>query len=185
MRRTMTVLLIVLLLVPELPARSNNDWEKVKKLKPGTAVQILLWSGDNLRGRIDSVGDAGLHLTMADGSSSQTSRLSELDRISIRRIARIRQPNLPDPKRWMLTGALAGGAIGLTAGTVADLKHGGNYRWFGGGLGGAGMGFLASCMALAAVGIVDVSRGLRRKVVYEDNVNHPPNGERGSATPSP
>lgn len=179
MRRTMTVLLIVLLLVPELPARSNNDWEKVKKLKPGTAVQILLWSGDNLRGRIDSVGDAGLHLTMADGSSSQTSRLSELDRISIRRIARI--PPTPP------------------AGSQALDAHRGRGRrrnWVDGRngcgpeprrplplarrVGGAGMGFLASCMALAVVGSVEVGRGLRRrKVVYEDEVHHPPNGKRG------
>jgi hypothetical protein len=80
----------------------------------------------------------------------------------------------------MLTGALAGGAIGLTAGTVADLNHGVHYHWLEGGLGGAGTGFLASCMALAAVGSVEVGRSLRRrKVVYEDEVHHPPNGEHG------
>lgn len=175
MRRTMAVLFIVLLQVPELTARTNSNWENVKKLKSGTDVEILLWTGDNLRGKIDHASETGLHLSMAYSSRSQAGRLRELDRVSIRRIIRIRQPHLPDPTRWMLTGAVAGGAIGLTAGTITDLKYGNNYHWFEGGLGGAGLGFLASCMALAAVGSVDVARGFRRgKVVYEDKMNHPP-----------
>jgi hypothetical protein len=175
MRRTLTALLIVLLLVPELPARSNRDWETVKKLKPGTPIEVLLWSGENLRGEIDGVSDAGLQLAMAGSNGPGVGRLRQFDRTSIRRIVLIRKLNLPDSKRWMVTGAVAGGAIGFTAGAVTDLKQGGNYHWFEGALGGAAMGFFVSCAALFAAGVVDVARGSRHhKVVYEDKSIHPP-----------
>jgi hypothetical protein len=173
MRRTLTALLVVLLLALELPARSNRDWENVKKLKPGTTVEILLWSGQVLSGEIDSVTDAGLQL--APPGRHQAGLLHEVDRAAIRRIVRLHHPYLPDSRRWMLTGALAGGAVGVTAGAVADIRHGGNYHWFEGALGGAALGFLVSCAGLAAVGTVDVARlANHRKVVYEDKSNHPP-----------
>jgi hypothetical protein len=184
-RRTLTPLLIVLLLAPELPARTNRDWENVKKLKPGTIVQIWLWSGDILSGEVDAVSDAGLQLATADRSAPQANWLRQVDRTTIRRIVRFRQPNLPNSNKWMITGAVGGGAIGVTAGAIADLKQGSNYHWFEGALGGAGMGFLFSCAALAAVGSVDLAQGLRRgRVVYEDKGNHPPNGDPKSATPN-
>jgi hypothetical protein len=173
MRRTLATLLIALLLALELPARSNRDWESVKKLKPGTTVEILLWSGQYLSGKIDAVTDAGLQL--APPGRHQAGWLHEVDRASIRRIVRIHHPYLPDSRRWMLTGALAGGAVGVTAGAVADIRHGGNYHWFEGALGGAGLGFLVSCAALATVGTADVAQLPRhRKVVYEDKSNHAP-----------
>jgi len=173
MRRTLATLLIILLLAPELPARSNRDWENVKKLKPGTTVEILLWSGQYLNGEVDAVTDVGLQL--APPGRHQAGSLHEVDRTTIRRIVRLRHPYLPDSRRWMLTGALAGGAVGVTAGGVADIRHGGNYHWFEGALGGAGLGFLVACAALAAIATVDVARlADRHKVVYEDKSNHRP-----------
>lgn len=175
MRRTLTALLIVLLLGPELPARSNHDWENVKKLRPGTPIEILLWSGENFRGNVAGVSDTGLQLATARSTGPGVGRLQQFDRTSIRRIVLIRQLKLPDSKRWMIAGAVAGGAIGLTAGAVTDVKQGGNYHWFEGALGGAGMGFFVSCAALAATGVVGAARGLQpRKVVYEDKSIHPP-----------
>ena len=173
MRRTIAALMIVLLLAPELPARSSRDWENVKKLKPGATVEILLWNGQNLSGEIDAVTDTGLQLAPPD--RHQAGLLHEVGRTTIRRIVRLREPYLPDGRRWMVTGAVAGGAIGLTAGAVADVRHGGNYHWFEGAFGGAGLGFLVSCAGLAAVGAVDVGRlARRRKVVYEDKSNRAP-----------
>jgi hypothetical protein len=185
MRRILTALLIALLFAPELPARSNRDWEDVKKLKPGTSVEIWLWSGENLSGEIDDVSDTGLRVVMVNRSHTRLGPLREVDRETIRRIASFRKPHLPDTGRWMLRGVLVGGAIGLTAGVVSDARHGGNYHWFEGALGGAGLGFFASCAALGTVGIVELARGLhRRKVVYEDKGNHLPHGDRGSITPN-
>jgi hypothetical protein len=45
----------------------------VKKLKRGASVEILLWSGENLREKIDDVSDAGLQLDMIDRNNPQLS----------------------------------------------------------------------------------------------------------------
>jgi len=158
----------------ELPARSNHNWENVKNLKPGTNVRVLLWSGEELSGAVDAVSDVGLQLATVGSSGPGVGWLRDIDRTSIRRIVRIRKSNLPDPKRWMLRSAVAGGAIGLTAGAVSDMEHGDNYHWFEGALGGAGLGFFASCAAQLAVGTVELAKGMRgEKVVYEDQGNNP------------
>ena len=181
MRRTLTALLILLLLAPDLPARTNRNWEEAKKLKPGTSVEVWLWSGEDLWGEIDEVSDTGLRVIMVNRTHTRLGP-RQVDRGTIRRIAIFLRPHLPDPERWMLTGALAGGTIGLTAGVVADARHGGNYHWFEGALGGAGLGFVVTCAALAAVGIADSARGLqRRKVVYEDKGEHLPQGDLGKS----
>ena len=174
MRRTLTAILIVLLLAGELPARSNHNWENVKKLKPGAAVRVLLWSGEELSGVVDAVSNGGLRLVTVGSNGPGVGWLRNIDRTSIRSIVRIRKPNLPDPNRWMIRGAAAGGAIGLTGGAVSDIKHGDNYHWFEDALGGAGLGFFASCAALTAVGAVDLAKAVRgEKVVYEDQGNNP------------
>ena len=174
MRRTLTAVLIVMLFARELPARSNHNWENVKKLKPGTSVRVLLWSGQELSGAVDAVSAVGLRLATVGSNGPGVGWLRDIDRASIRRIVRIRKPNLPNPERWMIRGAAAGGAIGLTAGAVSDIKHGDNYHWLGGALGGAELGFFASCAALTAVGAVDLAQAVRgEKVVYEDQGNNP------------
>jgi hypothetical protein len=174
MRRTLTAVLIVLLVARELPARSNHNWENVKKLKSGSTVRVLLWSGEELSGAVDGVSNVGLQLATVGSNGPGVGWLRNIDRTSIRRIVRIRKSNLPNPQRWMIRGAVAGGAIGLTAGAVSDIKHGDNYHWFEGTLGGAGLGFFASCAALLAVGTVSLAQGVRgQKVVYEDQGNNP------------
>src|SRR5258708_33394006 len=145
MRRTLTAVLIVMLFARELPARSNHNWENVKKLKPSTSVRVLLWSGQELSGAVDAVSAVGLRLATVGSNGPGVGWLRNIDRASIRRIGRIRALNLPDPKRWMIRGAAAGGAIGLTTGAVSDIRRGDNYQWFEGALGGAGFGFFSSC----------------------------------------
>jgi hypothetical protein len=173
MWRTLAAVLILLLLARELPSRSNHNWENVKKLKPGTIVRVLLWSGEEPSGAVDAVSNVGLRVATVGRNGPGVGWLRDIDRTRIRRIVRIRKSNLPDPKRWMVRSAVAGGAIGLTAGAVSDIKHGDNYHWFEGALGGAGLGFFASCAALLAVGTVDLAQGVRgEKVVYEDQGNN-------------
>jgi hypothetical protein len=176
MRRTLAAMLIVLLFVPGLPARSNHDWENVKKLKSGTSVEVLLSSGETISGEVEGISDAGMQIATVGGNiDPRIGWLRDVDRARIRRIVRIRQTNLPDAKRWMITGAVAGGAIGVTTGAVADVRHGGDYHWAEGALGGAGLGFLVSCAALAAVGAVQLAQLPRhRQVVYEDKSVHAP-----------
>jgi hypothetical protein len=176
MRRTLTVLivipLLVVLFVPDLPARNNTDWNNVKRLKRGASVEILLWSGENLRGKIDEVSDAGVQLTMMiDRGNPQLGIQYQFERTTIRRIVTVRQLDLPDPKRWIVTGTVAGGGIGFVGGAIADVTHGTNYHWLTGGFGGAIAGLLVSCVAVAAVGGVDMARARQReKVVYSADV---------------
>jgi hypothetical protein len=176
MRRTVTTVLIVLLFVPELPARSDHGWENVKKLKAGTSVEVLLSSGEDVCGEINSASDTGVQIATASGNVDQRiGWLRDVDRASVRRIVRFRRNNLPDSKRWMIAGAVAGGAVGVTVGAVGDIRHGNNGRWLLGGLGGAALGFLVSCAALAAVATVEVAQiPGRRQLVYEDKRIQPP-----------
>jgi hypothetical protein len=188
MRRTLTVLIVIRLLVllfgTDLPARNNTDWSNVKKLKRGASVEILLWSGENLRGKIDEVRDAGVQLAMIDRSNPQLGLQYQFERTSIRRIATVRQLNLPDSRRWIVTGTLAGGGIGFVGGAIADVTHGTNYHWLTGSFGGAIAGLLVSCVALAAVGGVDMARARQReKVVYEDTRRTSQPAESNGAAP--
>ena len=169
MRQALAVLIAILLLVPKLAAQNNNDWARVKKLKRGTSVEILLWSGGIVRGKIDGVTDASLNLDMIDRGNSQIGLQHELDRAGIHEITTVRHVSLPDSHRWIVTGAVAGAGIGLAGGAIADIRHGGNYHWLEGGFGGAIAGLVISCVAVAAAGGVELAKGSRgTRIVYDD-----------------
>ncbi|HKN59775.1 MAG TPA: hypothetical protein VJW93_01260 [Candidatus Acidoferrales bacterium] len=176
MRRTLTALLIVLLLAPEVPARGNRGWQNVKKLKPDTPVLISLWSGENLRGLIDNVSDTGLRLAVPDRTNSQVSWERTVDRATIHKIVRLRDlPNLPDRHKWMVAGAVAGATLGVTTGAISDAKEGYQGGWIIGGLAGGLFGAMAGNVAAGLVGIGEATPALlrRRKVVYEDSGPRP------------
>ena len=170
MFRKFACLFAALFLATYLPARTHNDWQNVKKLKSGTPVSILLWSGDAIHGRVNAVDDTGLRIVAFDRTNSGIDSPLDVNRATVSRIVRIRQPHLPDPGRWMIMGALVGGVIGVTSGAIYDGTHHANGRWLTGGMAGAGLGFFASCASLAAVGAVDVGTLVfhHDKVVYED-----------------
>ena len=174
MRRLLVTVLVSLLLVPALPARSKLDWENVKKLKPGAAVEVSLWTGENLRGEVEGVSDTGMQIAAVGGNiDPRVGWLRDFARGNIRSVARIREHSLPNSKKWMIAGALAGGAIGVTQGAARDAEHGNNGRWIVGGFAGAVIGFAASCAALGVVAVVDTTRGIhRREIVYEDTGHH-------------
>jgi hypothetical protein len=169
MRRALAVLLAVLVLANELPAQSKHDWNNVQKLKPRISLQVLLWSGETLTGRLITASNSGLRLAPADAIGTPR----DLARSTVRKVIRTRQHKLPDPEKWMIIGAVAGGAIGTTSGAISDAAHHeNNARWFTGGLAGAALGFFASCAALATVGAVELFH--HNTVVYEDTGTRPP-----------
>ncbi len=173
---TLLTILTILLFAPELLARGNHGWEHVEKLKPGSLVLISLWSGETLSGHVVAVSPTALRLSTSYPVDTGTGPLPEVGRATIRRIVHVRRPKLPDPERWMLTGALVGGGIGLVSGAIDDATHHDSTgHWITGGLGGAGIGFFGSCAALAGVGTAALFR--HNTVVYEDNragrVAHP------------
>lgn len=129
MRKLLGTLFAVLLFAPALFARGNHGWERVEKLKPGSTVLILLWSGETLSGRVETVSPTVLQLRTFDPEDIGIAQLQEFGRANIRRIIHIRRPNLPDPRRWMLTDALIGGGVGLTSGAIYDAVHHENYHW--------------------------------------------------------
>lgn len=186
MRRTLTALLIALLFVPDLPARSNHDWDNVKKVKPGTTLEIQLKNGDHLYGELDQVSDSALRIYAADNNSAQTNWQRDLDRTQIRRIVRFRRSSdFPNPARWMTIGAVAGGAIGVGTGAIGDARHGNNGRWIVDGFAGAILGFFASCAVLAGVALVHVAQLPRHtKLIYEDNSPPPAKDAHRQTSPS-
>jgi hypothetical protein len=170
MRKAFVILFAALVFTPALFAKSKHDWECVEKLKSGTPVLISLWTGRLVSGSVDAVGPDAVRIDTADPEFGVGS-LIDFSRADIRRIVRIRRPNLPDVNRWLLTGVLVGGAIGLTAGAIDDIAHHQNYNWFIRGLGGAGVGFLGSCAILAGFSVVELLVEIFHHhggLVYED-----------------
>jgi len=171
MRRTLAILLIALFFVPGLPARGQYDWNNVTKLKHGTRVAITLWNGDDLSGRIDSVGDASLRLAVPDPTNPQGSWIHTIDRTGIQRIVRVvPPPKLPDPAKAAVVGAVAGGAIGVTSGAISDAKNGYQGRWVLGGFFGALGGATVGVMTAAVIGIAQFPSALAHHttLIYED-----------------
>src|SRR6478736_3913721 len=62
MRRGLILLIISLAVSPAVLARTNQDWGKVGRLKPGSKVLGILWTGDEIQGRLKSVSPTGLSL---------------------------------------------------------------------------------------------------------------------------
>jgi hypothetical protein len=168
-RPLLAVLLATLLAAPAVPARENHDWADVRKVKPGTAVRVLLWSGESLGGELDAVSDSTLRLSVADSSAPQAGWSRTLDRASIHRVSRARRNDPPNPSHWLVGGAVAGGVAGVAVGAVQDAKHGANGRWLLGGFAGAVLGFVAAVAAVGAVAIVKTARNASQvRVIYED-----------------
>jgi hypothetical protein len=174
-RQFLAVLLAALLAAPAATARDIHDWSNVKKLNPGTAVHVQLWSGENLAGELDAASDSTLRLSVSDSTAPQTGWSRTLDRAKIHRVARIRHRDLPNPNHWLIGGAVAGGIAGIAVGAAKDAKQGNNGRWIVDGFGGAVLGFVAALAVVGGVLVVKtVSNSTHVRVVYEDAGNPPP-----------
>ena len=178
MRRVLVSLLAILSCVPGLSARDKSDWANVQKLKPGTPVAILLSAGEELRGYLEAADASGLRLTWLDRNGTLIASSHHVDRMSVRKIIRSRHSKLPqDPGRIMVVSTVAGGAVGATSGAIYDATHYNNAHWLTGGLAGAGIGFLGSCVVLGGIGVIEGSVQLfhHSVVVYEDRSSREPN----------
>jgi hypothetical protein len=177
MRRVMALLLVVLLLAPELPARDTTDWKNVMKLRNGTQVLVWLWNGHRLAGRVESVSDTGLQVATRDGTNPQASWLVGAERAEVRRIVRYRgEADLPDPERVMLIGTAAGIGIGGVAGGILDATGHNQGRGLGYAFIGGTIGLLGSVVVLGVIAVKTLGRGYRREeLVYEDKSTHAPN----------
>jgi len=162
MRRILVVGLVLLSFCGQSLAKDRQDWSRVEKLKPGAKVLVTLWTGEEIAGRVDSVGQGSLGIR----TSSSWKPLQRFARAEIQAIVHLRGPKLPDPDRWMRDGALIGGAVGVTSGAIQDATQGNNGRVLTHGLAGAGLGFFGSCAAMAGVGAVALVH--HDRLVYEE-----------------
>jgi hypothetical protein len=170
MRRICAALLVVLLLSPDLPARDVHQWQNVEKLKRGTPVLILLQNGTEITGEVETVTDSAVEVAVPDSANYQVAWIQTIQRPTIRRITRTPgRPHLPNPGRWMLVGAVAGGAAGVASGAVSDARNGNQARWLIGGLAGSFGGAMFGLVAAAWVGIVQFPRAILRhkRVIFE------------------
>lgn len=164
MRWLLAVALVVSSLCSQAFA-SKHDWERVKRLKHGTSIYVILDKGQPVSGRYAGADDRRLRVATIYPWDNGVPE--EIARENVRRIVHFRHRILPDPGAMIAGGIVIGGAAGLTTGAVSDVRNGTNGRWLIDGLGGAGAGFFGACMAEAGFGVVALFR--HDKVVYEIN----------------
>lgn len=162
MRWLLTMGLIVFSFCPQVFA-GKREWERVKQLKHGTSIYVILDKGQPVSGRFAGADDSGLRVaTIYPWDKGVPEPIA---RENVLRVVHVRRRILPDLGAMMAGGIVIGGGAGLMAGAISDVRHGNNGRWFVGGLGGAGMGFMGACVTKAGFGVVALFR--HDKVVYE------------------
>jgi hypothetical protein len=165
MRHGFTMLLAILILAPNLSADSRHSWNAVEALKPGTFVQVEMWSKKSFRGRIDSVSDSQITLVPDSYGAGSPLPARAVGREEIRRVFRVHEaPHLPNPLVCAVAGALS---TGLALGIEEGIEGGAVGAMFGGGVGALG-GALLGEMACGVVGIVKAMPALAhpRSLIY-------------------
>lgn len=161
--KTLLIIGITLLaFTPQVFAR-KSDWSKVEKLKFGTSLQVDLWSGPAVVGKLVSATDANLRLKLWDGTPMEA-----ISRNDIRRVIQLRRSHLKDPHKLLATGAVIGGVAGATAVAIGDrndCQGCKGFRIVAGGAAGAWFGFLGAAMVGAGMGTADLVH--HSKVIYE------------------
>ena len=174
MRQTLAILLTIFLLVPAAHAQNPHDWTQVDKLKLDDPILIKLWNGEKVRGDFISVSDDQMRLGAYDRHTFGAIRLREINRADIRRVELVRRvQHLPNPKNWVIGGAIVGGAAGVGLGIHRDFSEPsacGHACWLVDVAAAAGLGALAGLMAGGLVGIGRLFR--RNKLIYEDTTAH-------------
>jgi len=159
------------LLFAENCPREASNWENVKKLKPGTNVRVLLWSGQELSGAVDAMSAVGLRLATVGSNGPESAGSAISTARASGGLCAFASPTCHIQTR-MIRSAVAGGAIGLTAGAVSDVNTA-KLPLVRSALGGADLGFFASCAALTASGLSTSRRQCGRKSCVEDQGNNP------------
>lgn len=159
-----TILIVGLLLLQFSPRvlATNHDWTKVEKLKPGTSLEVELWSGPAVVGKLESATTSGIRLKLWDGTPMEI-----ISRTDVRRVIRLRRSHLGDPHKLLTTGAVIGGLAGATAVAITDrndCQGCKGFRIVAGGAAGAWFGFLGAAVVGAGMGTADLFH--RAKVIF-------------------
>lgn len=172
MRHVLAATLALLLLCPGISAHNVHNWANVSKLKRGTPVWIVLHSGGNVTGRINSVTDSAVEIMIRDRDPYEPPRIDTIDRTAVHSVMRMRGPRyVPDARRWMIVGAVAGGTAGIVSGAISDANSRNQGQWlvrgFAGSLAGASLGLVSAVVVLLAQTPGAFLR--RNKLIFEAN----------------
>lgn len=157
--KVLTIGLALVFLAAQSPtalARSQTTpaagaWDAVRALPAGTRLEVRLKSGQTIKGKLDSVSDAGLVLARGGGATS-------INREDVRRVYRSDGKSSAKPA---LIGAGVGAAIGVggaAASATSDDSEGMNA--------GAALLPLVGAAAGALIGLA-FSRQQKRSLIYE------------------
>jgi hypothetical protein len=153
MDRMIALLGLTLLLTTHLPARTD-DWKNVEKLKVGDTITITLKEGKKVSGYFQSVNGSGLRIRIFERRGVWLGSFQDIERERIRKIVRLNEPNLPDPRKVMMAGAIVGGVAGGTAGAIKDSHTSPRaYNVVTGGAAGAVLGAFATTPVLLGFGV--------------------------------
>lgn len=179
MRQTWTILLTVLLIVPELSAKPAEDWATIVRLRWDTPVLMELWNGQEYVGRFHSADSRFFRMKVRDTSSAGLTVLREFPREQVRIVER--PENRQSPPYGLMRGAqIAGGTGGAIAGGIATGR-----AWpLGAVLGGAG-GIIGGTIVGGAVGLVMITRNSHAKILYESQAQPPVARPPASQKPIP
>jgi hypothetical protein len=166
MGRMIALLGLTLLLTTHLPARSH-DWKNVEKLKVGDTITITQKDGKKVSGYFQSMNGNGLRIGIFERRGVGFGSFQDIERERIRKIVRLNEPNLPDPRKVMMAGAIVGGVAGGTAGAIRDSHTSPRtYNVVTGGAAGAVLGTLATTPVLLGFGVHALIH--HHTVIYED-----------------
>lgn len=177
MRHSLATTFVLLLLCPGVLARDIHNWGNVTKLKRGTPVLLVLRSGRDVTGQIESLTDSTVQLGVPDSDNYQAGWIQTIERTAIRKVVRMRRPlYYPDTQHWIVAGALVGGSAGVASGAISDIRHGNQARWLIGGFVGSFAGASLGGAAAIVVVLAQIPGALlgRNKLIFEadDPTNH-------------
>jgi hypothetical protein len=167
MRRAIMMFVGLLLLVPELPAKTSADWSSVENLKWEAPVHMELRNGQEFSGRFDSADDRTLRIKVRDATQNGLSVLKEFPRAQVRIVEQLAGPR-KDPYPYLRGGQVIGGVGGAIAGGVATGR-----AWPVGALFGGLGGLAAGTLVGGTVGVVAMGGNRHPKIVYESQERPP------------
>ncbi|MDQ3818987.1 MAG: hypothetical protein M3362_15105 [Acidobacteriota bacterium] len=153
----------------QTPASNSaaDPWETVKALPTGTELEVKLYGGGKLKGRLLDVYDAGLRLSRKD-------EITVLGRADISKVYELRPKSGEFNRLMTSTGAALGGGAGVAAGLSLLLRSPG-FR-------GPSPAFVFFPVAGAALGGIGghmiASRMKSHMLIYDGGQRHgvAPNG---------
>lgn len=160
----------LLLLVPELPAKASEDWNRVEQVRWDSVVRVELWNGSEYVGRFAAADSDHLRIKLwQNRPSGQTAEGLTLPREQVRLLETVSDRD-PDLANYQRIGMAGGGVVGAT-GLGLAVRH---SAWPAGALFGGLIGVAVGGALGGTAALVAHASAHHHKVVYESH-QAPPN----------